>query len=277
MIGVTSLKSDTVSLIDPSFRQQTAIKVGSQPMDMAFRGDELFVACQGDGSVHVIDIPARRVKHELPRRQGLRVAGLFLSSRIGGAGSGEQLWRRSGHERRALSGRRDPAAAAGVGPRHVRLRDDPFRQSQPGPRLGPVDGPRARAHLRSLGEPARHASCSMAPSRSITAWRSGRCGGAARSMPAAEAAQLVLGFCIPFLLTEHVAQTRVADTFFGADYGYYVAVLYAYFVPIPLRGGLQLIGARGRLDPRHDRAALLAASEAVVSALAADALRRSRC
>jgi hypothetical protein len=48
-----------VSLIDPSFREQTAIKVGSQPMDMAFRGDELFVACQGDGSVHVIDIPYR--------------------------------------------------------------------------------------------------------------------------------------------------------------------------------------------------------------------------
>ena len=31
-------------------------------MDMAFRGDELFVACQGDGSVHVIDIPYRRAK-----------------------------------------------------------------------------------------------------------------------------------------------------------------------------------------------------------------------
>src|SRR5215468_2863710 len=51
LIGVTSLKSNTVSLIDPSFREQTAIKVGSQPMDMAFRGNELFVACQGDGSV----------------------------------------------------------------------------------------------------------------------------------------------------------------------------------------------------------------------------------
>jgi len=49
LIGVTSLNSDTVSLIDPTFREQTAIKVGSQPMDMAFRGDELFVACQGDG------------------------------------------------------------------------------------------------------------------------------------------------------------------------------------------------------------------------------------
>ena len=57
LLGVTSLNSDTVSLIDPSFGEQTAIAVGSQPMDMAFHGDELFVACQGDGSVHVIDIP----------------------------------------------------------------------------------------------------------------------------------------------------------------------------------------------------------------------------
>jgi YVTN family beta-propeller protein len=62
LLGVTSLNSDTVSLIDPSFREQTAIKVGHQPMDMAFHGDELFVACQGDGSVHVIDIPNRRAK-----------------------------------------------------------------------------------------------------------------------------------------------------------------------------------------------------------------------
>src|SRR5947209_6323458 len=62
LIGVTSLKSDTVSLIDPAFRAQAAIKVGRQPMDMAFRGDELFVGCQGDGSVHVIDVPKRKAK-----------------------------------------------------------------------------------------------------------------------------------------------------------------------------------------------------------------------
>ena len=34
-LAVTSLNSGTVSLIDPSFRRQTAIAVGSQPMDMA--------------------------------------------------------------------------------------------------------------------------------------------------------------------------------------------------------------------------------------------------
>jgi YVTN family beta-propeller protein len=76
LIGVTSLTSDTVSLIDPSFRRQTAIKVGRQPMDMAFRGDELFVACQGDGSVHIIDIPKQRAKHSF-RAGGCESLGFF--------------------------------------------------------------------------------------------------------------------------------------------------------------------------------------------------------
>ncbi len=59
-------------------------------------------------------------------------------------------------------------------------------------------------------------------------------------MPVDEATQLVLGFSIPFFLTEHVLQTRVADTFYGANYGYYSTVLYTFFVTSPLRGGLQL-------------------------------------
>ena len=77
LIGVTSLNSDTVSLIDPSFREQTAIKVGSQPMDMAFRGDELFVACQGDGSMHIIDIPKRRAKASFRAGTGCESVGFF--------------------------------------------------------------------------------------------------------------------------------------------------------------------------------------------------------
>ena len=77
LIGVTSLRSDTVSLVDPSFRTQTAIKVGNQPMDMAFRGDELFVACQGDGSVHVIDIPSRRTKGSFKAGTGCESVGFF--------------------------------------------------------------------------------------------------------------------------------------------------------------------------------------------------------
>src|SRR6267154_1885366 len=77
LLGVTSLNSDTVSLIDPSFKQQTAIKVGSQPMDMAFHGDELFVPCQGDGSVHVIDIPNRRHKSSFKAGTGCESVGFF--------------------------------------------------------------------------------------------------------------------------------------------------------------------------------------------------------
>ena len=74
---VTSLNSNTVSLIDPSFRQQTAIEVGSQPMDMAFRGEELFVACKGDGSIHVIDIPRRRAKRSFRAGAGCECLGFF--------------------------------------------------------------------------------------------------------------------------------------------------------------------------------------------------------
>ena len=77
VLAVTSLKSNTVSLSDPSFRRQAAVKVGDQPMDMAFRGDELFVACQGDGSVHVVDIPQRRNKHHFKAGTGCESVGFF--------------------------------------------------------------------------------------------------------------------------------------------------------------------------------------------------------
>jgi YVTN family beta-propeller protein len=77
LLAVTSLNSDTVSLIDPTFAAQTAIKVGRQPMDMAFRGDELFVACQGDGSVHVIDIANRRAKTSFQAGTGCESLGFF--------------------------------------------------------------------------------------------------------------------------------------------------------------------------------------------------------
>jgi len=53
--------------------------------------------------------------------------------------------------------------------------------------------------------------------------------------------QLALGFSIPFFLTDHVLHTRVADTFYGADVGYYATVLHSYFVTNPLRGVMQLV------------------------------------
>ncbi len=60
-------------------------------------------------------------------------------------------------------------------------------------------------------------------------------------MPVAEAAQLILGFSIPFFLVDHVLQTRVADSFYGSDYGYYARLLQTYFVTDPRRGVLQLL------------------------------------
>jgi len=77
VLAVSSVRSDTVSLIDPLFAGQTAIKVGAQPMDMAFRGDELFVGCQGDGSVHVIDIPGKRHKASFAAGTGCESLGYF--------------------------------------------------------------------------------------------------------------------------------------------------------------------------------------------------------
>ena len=77
LLVVTSVSSDTVSLIDPTFREQTAIKVGSQPMDMAFRDGELFVACQGDGSVHVIDIAGKCHKAQFQAGAGCELLGFF--------------------------------------------------------------------------------------------------------------------------------------------------------------------------------------------------------
>lgn len=58
-------------------------------------------------------------------------------------------------------------------------------------------------------------------------------------MPAPEAIQLILGFTIPFILIDHVLHTRVADRVFGAEFGYYVSVLYIMFVAAPMQGWLQ--------------------------------------
>ena len=58
---ITSMRSATATLIDAAFAQQTTLGVGKQPMDGAFHNGLLFVACQGDGSVHVIDTKTQKV------------------------------------------------------------------------------------------------------------------------------------------------------------------------------------------------------------------------
>jgi YVTN family beta-propeller protein len=74
---VTSLRSATVTLIDPAFRQQTTIKVGKQPMDAAFRDGSLYVACQGDGSIHVIDLASCEVARHFSAGVGCETLAFF--------------------------------------------------------------------------------------------------------------------------------------------------------------------------------------------------------
>jgi len=51
---------------------------------------------------------------------------------------------------------------------------------------------------------------------------------------ASELSQIVLGFAIPILLVRHVVGTRIADSFFGTDGGYYAHLLWVYFVRSPI-------------------------------------------
>jgi adenylate cyclase len=57
----------------------------------------------------------------------------------------------------------------------------------------------------------------------------------------AELAQLVLGFAIPLLLVRHVVATRISDSFFHTDVGYYAYLLWLYFVRSPENGYLQML------------------------------------
>jgi len=85
-------------------------------------------------------------------------------------------------------------------------------------------------------------------------------------MPAALVVQYVLGFSVPLLALEHVTATRVAESFYGADRGYYASVLVALWHNHPVKGAWQAvllvvawshacIGLRYRLriEPWYDR------------------------
>ena len=74
---VTSLQSATATLIDASFSRQTTLAVGKQPMDGTFHDGQLFVACQGDGSIHVIDVAARQVAYSFAAGTGCETLGFF--------------------------------------------------------------------------------------------------------------------------------------------------------------------------------------------------------
>jgi hypothetical protein len=78
LLTVTSVRSDTVSLIDPSFVRQTAIKVGSQPMDMGVPWPRIVRCVPGRrlGARHRHSRQAAQDK--LLRWHRLRVAWVFL-------------------------------------------------------------------------------------------------------------------------------------------------------------------------------------------------------
>jgi len=77
VLAVSAVGGDTLTLFDGTLSDQTTLALGSQPMDMAFRGDELFVACQGDGSVHVVDLATRKVKQVFQAGTGCESLGFF--------------------------------------------------------------------------------------------------------------------------------------------------------------------------------------------------------
>jgi DNA-binding beta-propeller fold protein YncE len=77
LIVVSNLNSHILHIIDAKSGAQSPVQVGQQPMDFAFRGDEIFVCCQGDGSMHVIDMPSRKNKQHFEAGTGCESVGFF--------------------------------------------------------------------------------------------------------------------------------------------------------------------------------------------------------
>jgi DNA-binding beta-propeller fold protein YncE len=77
VVLVTSMRSGTATLIDPAFSRQTTLRVGKQPMDGAFRGGLLLVGCQGDGSIHAIDLARRQVVTSFAAGVGCETLAFF--------------------------------------------------------------------------------------------------------------------------------------------------------------------------------------------------------
>ena len=58
---------------------------------------------------------------------------------------------------------------------------------------------------------------------------------------ASEMSQILFGFAIPLLLVRHVVVTRISDSFFHTDIGYYAYLLWVYFVRSPEHGVVQML------------------------------------
>ena len=77
LLVVSSMNGGTLSLIDTSSGAQAAVPVGGQPMDFAFRGGDIFVGCQGDGTIHIVDAVNRRHKGSFKAGAGCESVGFF--------------------------------------------------------------------------------------------------------------------------------------------------------------------------------------------------------
>ncbi len=74
---ITSVRGGTATLIDALFGRQLTVPVGKQPMDGTFDDGKLFVACQGDGSIHVIDVAQRQWLRSFAAGTGCETLGFF--------------------------------------------------------------------------------------------------------------------------------------------------------------------------------------------------------
>jgi DNA-binding beta-propeller fold protein YncE len=74
---ITSVAGGTATLIEPPFGRQVTLPVGKQPMDATFHDGLLFVACQGDGSIHIIDVAERRLVKSFAAGTGCETLGFF--------------------------------------------------------------------------------------------------------------------------------------------------------------------------------------------------------
>ncbi len=74
---ITSVRSATATLFDPSLSRQTTVAVGKQPMDATFFQGSVFVACQGDGTIHAIDLASQKVTHHFAAGVGCETLDFF--------------------------------------------------------------------------------------------------------------------------------------------------------------------------------------------------------
>jgi DNA-binding beta-propeller fold protein YncE len=74
---ITSVAGGTATLIDAPFGRQVTLPVGKQPMDATFHNGLVFVACQGDGSVHVIDVAERKLINSFAAGTGCETLSFF--------------------------------------------------------------------------------------------------------------------------------------------------------------------------------------------------------